>query len=474
MSDTIGLALSGGGFRASAFHLGVLKRLEELDVLPRITRVSTVSGGSITGALYALKCKQHGDGSPGVYAVESLISDMRTVLTSDFRRRALMKDWKTTIRTVASLTTGKVDRVSMVTNTLDDDIYGGAMLSDVPPWLLVNATNILTGKAWRFFHDRAGDFLIGATDKTQSIRLAEAVMASAAFPGLVEPVPFQTRWQDLRGDLLDDRWQKPPTDGSGSFSRWRSDFGHMSGDLTVPLTDGGLYDNEGLEGLRSSKVDYAIYACTAPPEATHESRFRAVTALRLVDILHNRLGDLTRRLAHEMTHAVNPTQAREKLMKLADELSASSDQRSVEIAGELRELAGVGWPPRGIQYKATAPILIRRKELAGNRFAEFDPPFHVAAEHRGLTPKLVDGLARVRTDLDSFSSELIDLLIAQAYFLTDAHVKLAMPEIISTDPPFWDWATRVISDANANESAVEAQLEREAKRRYLLKRRQAR
>jgi predicted acylesterase/phospholipase RssA len=48
----IGLALSGGGFRASIFHLGVIRRLEELGIMGDIDVVSTVSGGSIIGAYY--------------------------------------------------------------------------------------------------------------------------------------------------------------------------------------------------------------------------------------------------------------------------------------------------------------------------------------------------------------------------------------------------------------------------------------
>lgn len=48
----LGLALSGGGFRASFFHIGVLARLAELDLLRPIEVISTVSGGSIIGALY--------------------------------------------------------------------------------------------------------------------------------------------------------------------------------------------------------------------------------------------------------------------------------------------------------------------------------------------------------------------------------------------------------------------------------------
>ena len=50
----IGLALSGGGFRATVFHLGVLARLAEENRLEDITFISTVSGGSLcAGLVYA-------------------------------------------------------------------------------------------------------------------------------------------------------------------------------------------------------------------------------------------------------------------------------------------------------------------------------------------------------------------------------------------------------------------------------------
>src|SRR5262249_6263983 len=54
----IGLALSGGGFRASLFHIGVLARLAELDVLRGVEVLSCVSGGSIIGAHYYLEVRK--------------------------------------------------------------------------------------------------------------------------------------------------------------------------------------------------------------------------------------------------------------------------------------------------------------------------------------------------------------------------------------------------------------------------------
>src|SRR3970040_624926 len=52
--DKVGLALSGGGFRASLFHIGVLAQLADLGMLRRVEVISTVSGGSIIGALHYL------------------------------------------------------------------------------------------------------------------------------------------------------------------------------------------------------------------------------------------------------------------------------------------------------------------------------------------------------------------------------------------------------------------------------------
>jgi len=59
--DKLGLALAGGGFRASLFHIGVLRRLAELDMLRYVETLSTVSGGSIVGALYILLLKRELD-----------------------------------------------------------------------------------------------------------------------------------------------------------------------------------------------------------------------------------------------------------------------------------------------------------------------------------------------------------------------------------------------------------------------------
>ena len=51
--NSIGLSLSGGGFRATLFHLGAIRRLNEFGILPNITTISSVSGGSILNGFLA-------------------------------------------------------------------------------------------------------------------------------------------------------------------------------------------------------------------------------------------------------------------------------------------------------------------------------------------------------------------------------------------------------------------------------------
>ena len=52
--NTPALALSGGGFRATLFHCGALLRLNELGYLTKISRISSVSGGSIASGMLAV------------------------------------------------------------------------------------------------------------------------------------------------------------------------------------------------------------------------------------------------------------------------------------------------------------------------------------------------------------------------------------------------------------------------------------
>ena len=116
----IGLALSGGGFRASIFHLGVIRRLEELGIMKHVAVVSSVSGGSIIAAYYIVEMERRLrerrdeiERSPDIIdrvrveLFESIAADFLTALDHNLRSRALVfSPFYHPIRFVKSLSPG--------------------------------------------------------------------------------------------------------------------------------------------------------------------------------------------------------------------------------------------------------------------------------------------------------------------------------------------------------------------------------
>ena len=179
----IGLALSGGGSRAIAFHLGCLRALNQLGLLERVSVLSTVSGGSVIGAYYLAhqgnfssfegkirNVLSHGLAKPmarklfsllgikiiaafiitGLVAmcaaalkllvtIASLISP--TSLSNKFERLEI----RSPLRRYASRTT-------LLEATLDDLLFETGSLGALPeqPHLVINATELRTGSAFRF------------------------------------------------------------------------------------------------------------------------------------------------------------------------------------------------------------------------------------------------------------------------------------------------------------------------------------
>jgi predicted acylesterase/phospholipase RssA len=469
----------------------VLKRLEELRILPLTEILSCVSGGSIVGALYALRCAERGTGVPGSFPVDKLIHEMRPILTGNLRGRALFGTLARSWRTARSLGSVRTSRIGLIADELDAALYEGSALSRLPAWVVLNATSLRTGKAWKFYADCAGDYLMGATDDTASIRVADAVAASAAYPGLADAYPFRTCWERLKPELLvSHRWERPPVQDASDMSGWRRRFGRSNGPVTIPLVDGGVYDNEGLNGLRSAGITHAILSSTVMPEDDASQSMGMLGFLRVIRVMHARLGAVTRQLAHEMTHQVEPARARLELLEVTQELrklaTAASDapaQQTLEaLAVRTSCVASVGLPPRGRQFIASAPILLNRLDLAAD--APTPGPFDnlvVAPECRGLSVHLIEELARVRTDLDAFDPQTVTLLMSQGYLLTDAYVKLCMPDLVGlatgvTDilderlRPIWEPALQAIASSNRDSTDTLAALMNERAARNIVER----
>lgn len=223
-SDGIALCLSGGGYRAMLFHAGALWRLNEMGVLPTLARISSVSGGSITAGLLGLKWGKLGFDGRGISNVfePEIVQPLRALAGKTIDEGAILG---------GILLPGTI--AEKVADSYREVLFGHATLQDLPPdppRFVINATSVQTGALFRFSRPFIADYRIG-TMPNPTVELAVAVSASSAFPPILSPLKLE----------LDPHSWAPPS-------------GYPSEDLhTEPylseavLTDGGVYDNMGLE-----------------------------------------------------------------------------------------------------------------------------------------------------------------------------------------------------------------------------------
>lgn len=267
--EGIALCLSGGGYRAMVFHLGALTRLNELGLLRLLSRVSSVSGGSITAACLGLRWKDLAFDGEGRATRLNLVADMVCEMAS------------TTVDAGAIagglLLPGSIgDRVA---RAYDDVLFRGATLADFPddadgPRFVVNATNVQTAALWRFSKPYMGDYRIGLV-RNPRVELAVAVAASSAFPPMLSPV-----------ELPIDGAFDAPTAGDASDPALRE---------SVLLSDGGVYDNLGLETAfryRSLLVSDGGQKIAAEARPHHDWGRHA---LRILDIVDDQVRSLRKR-----------------------------------------------------------------------------------------------------------------------------------------------------------------------------------
>lgn len=273
----VGLALSGGGFRASLFHLGVLAKLAELDLLRHVEYLSCVSGGSIVGAHYYLalrKLLEDGpkDGRPEITRDDyiELVAHVCDTFVAGVQRNIrtrIAAEWTTNVKMIFLPNYSRTVRAGEL---YESEIYAHAgdgsrerVLKDLfirpkdaaedfrpkdhnwrrvdkVPILVLNATSLNTGHNWQFTASWMGEPPAGiaahvdansrlrrlyhkdAPPAHRSLRLGHAVAASAGVPGLFEPLSLAGLYEQLPG-------AKAPT--------------------IVRLVDGGVHDNQGVAAL---------------------------------------------------------------------------------------------------------------------------------------------------------------------------------------------------------------------------------
>ena len=218
--EGLALCLSGGGYRAMVFHVGVLWRLNEVGILPELKRVSSVSGGSITAGVLALHWSNlNWDNGVATNLVDEFVEPVRRLARTDIDTKAVLSG-------ILRFGDSASDRVAAAYRR---HVFGDATLQDLPdePRFVFNATNLESGALMRFSKKYLGDYKVGRV-LSPDIGLAVAVAASSAFPPVLSPCTL---------DLRDQTWV---TEGGNELTTpgFRDE---------IQLTDGGVYDNLGLE-----------------------------------------------------------------------------------------------------------------------------------------------------------------------------------------------------------------------------------
>ncbi|HWZ37320.1 MAG TPA: patatin-like phospholipase family protein [Bradyrhizobium sp.] len=270
----IGIALSGGGFRAMLFHAGALARMNELGLVSKAKRIASVSGGSITSGYLAVKWADLGKAD-----ANGAFANFKTVVVEPILGFSRQK-----IDVVDALT-GLLPWESAsgeVAKSYDGNLYRGKTLQDLPdsPNFVFCATNLQTGVLWRFTKSYAGDYVIGYLDKP-SIRIAEAVAASSAFPPVLSPFILKPH----AGSFKD--WPDGPHVAPGDLPAYREQ---------VVLCDGGVYDNHGIEPIVKSYLTDFVSDGGAPFQRKGTLHTDWISQLkRIVDVTDNQVRALRRR-----------------------------------------------------------------------------------------------------------------------------------------------------------------------------------
>lgn len=294
--NKIGLALSGGGYRAAAYHIGTLKALHELGILDKVDVISSISGGSITSAYYAL----HKDNFEEFE--KSLRSKLRigvlwgviAILTGEvsgilflhaklicwvLNHETLDDCWKIVILMVASILililVALLLHKILPTSCLIEKIYklhffGCKTLADLPrqPVCAINATDVAKNRQISFSQLKVFMAEANKNFKNGELPISLVVMASSAYP-MFAPVRIPQRF------LVNPKFQSPI------------------------LVDGGIYDNQGAHKLTEKAdyyTDYIIVSDAGNTEMNRKGTWNVVSLLRkVIDMMMNRIDKMQRR-----------------------------------------------------------------------------------------------------------------------------------------------------------------------------------
>jgi NTE family protein len=349
----VALCLSGGGYRAMLFHLGALWRLNELGYLTQLDRVSSVSGGSIAAGVLARRWDEL-DWEP-----DGVASNFEQTVAADLHKLAgkTIDTWAILRGLLWFGSIGNQVAASYRRHLFDDRTLGG-----LPPHprFVFNATNLQSGALWRFSEPYMADYRVGQVKHPQ-IQLAVVVAASSAFPPFLSPV----------------RLKLPPGAVVG-FDGPPPPLNHPPYTTKVQLSDGGVYDNLGLEtALGRCRVVLVSDGGGKLADVKRPWRNWPLQTLRVLGVIDNQVRALRKR-------------------QLIDDFEAGSAE-------------GTYWGIRTGIAEYTAPGTLPA------------PPARTAE------------LAAVKTRLGKLSRELQDRLVNWGYAVSDAAMRTYVAK--GADPP---------------------------------------
>lgn len=254
----LGLALSGGGYRAAAFHLGTLNKLAELNILDDVDVLSTISGGSITGTAY---CLHKGDYQSFHSYMKERIRTRNVIKLVLLSRSAfqlflfilfflgasiwlLFTAWAPLSLVVLALMIFLLLKFQFlifpvskeIEKAYDKFFYNGKTLSDLneKPVLIIGSSNLQSGRPFSFSGTRMSDstysnFKPPIYFRHESFPISKAVMASSCVPFAFTPISIAKEY-----------FEKP-------------DYADR---INPQLVDGGVYDNQGIQKITQHKSSY--------------------------------------------------------------------------------------------------------------------------------------------------------------------------------------------------------------------------
>lgn len=410
----VGLALSGGGFRAALFHLGVLARLAECDVLRSVETLSTVSGGSILGAHYYLELRQLLQAKPDaeltrkdyIELVHRLMDASFAGIQKNLRVRVLTNLWANLKMAVfpgysRSMRMGELYEQYLFKRVKDGHpecllrrlcglrIFPAAgpaspaSQTDFKPrkgnWLrrakvpnlMLNTTSLNSGHNWHFTARWMGEppgltgdeidmndryrrvyYDEAPTGKLRNYPLSYAVAASSCVPALFEPIPLHGLYPGR----------------------------------TVRLVDGGVHDNQGMAGLLDDECNFILCSDASGQMESHADPANGVlgTFWRSDSIFQERLRQAQYR-----------------------------DISSRAEAGALQGLFFIHLK-QGLE---TSPI-----DWVDCTASHYQPTSSTRTDY-GVDREIQGLLSAIRTDLDSFSEVEAYALMASGYLMTSHQLR---------------------------------------------------